>query len=98
MGLTFAIEELYATGWSTLESTGCEFDADGRLYPTVARIAREFADAGYALQIRRIDLFDCCRAEWRAPSGEASGAVVGQSEAEAAVYALAHFRRLLITA
>lgn len=93
MGLDFAIEELYASGWSTLDSTGCGCALDGRLYPTVERVRKEFEEGGLMLTIRRIDLFDCCRAEWRTLSGEAVGAVVGATEAEAAVYALAHMRR-----
>jgi hypothetical protein len=93
MGLDYAIEELLGSGWSTLDSTGCSCTPDGRLYPGVDRIVREFSDAGYELTIRRIDLFDCCRAEWRLANGQAVGAVVGQSESEAAVYALAHMRR-----
>lgn len=93
MGLDFAIEELYASGWSTLDSTGCASAPDGRLFPSVDRVRREFTGAGLDLAIRRIDLFDCFRAEWRRPSGEAVGAVVGKNEAEAAVYALAQMRR-----
>lgn len=93
MGLDFAIEELYGSGWSTLDSTGCGCGPDGRLYPSVERARREFEGCGYALTIRRIELFDCFRAEWRLASGEAIGAVVGQSESEAAVYALAQWRR-----
>lgn len=93
MGLDFAIEELFSTGWSALDSTGCSSAPDGRLYPGVDRVRREFEAAGYELTLRRIDLFDCCRAEWRLPNGQAVGAVVGQSESEAAVYALAQMRR-----
>lgn len=93
MGLDFAIEELYASGWSTLDSTGCGCAPDGRLFPGLERIRQEFAAAGYDLTIRRIDLFDCFRAEWRLPSGQAVGAVVGREEPEAAVYALASMRR-----
>lgn len=93
MGLDFAIDELYATGWTALDSSGCEHHSDGRSYPGLNRIRREFAAAGYDLSIRHIQLFDCYRAEWRDASGKAVGAVVGQSEAESAVYALSRFRR-----
>lgn len=94
MGLNFALDELYASGWSTLDSAGCEF-LEGRQYPGVPRVQREFASAGFVLSLRRVELFDCFRAEWRTESGEAAGAVVGQSETEAAVYALAQMRRRL---
>jgi hypothetical protein len=94
MGLDFAIEELYASGWSTLDSTGCGCATDGRLFPGLDRVRAEFAASGLELTIRRIDLFDCYRAEWRMPNGQAVGAVVGHNEAEAAVYALSQMRRI----
>lgn len=93
MGLDFAIEELYGSGWSTLDSTGCSCLPDGRLYPGVERVRQEFDSVGFVLNLRRIDLFDCYRAEWSLPNGQAVGAVVGHTEAEAAVYALAQMRR-----
>jgi hypothetical protein len=92
MGLNFAVDELYATGWSTLDSSGCEF-LEGRQYPGVHRVQREFAGQGFSLSIRRVELFDCFRAEWRISNGDAGGAIVAQSETEAAVYALAQLRR-----
>ena len=95
MGLNFAIEQLFATGWSALDTTGCEFH-QGRCYPGLGRVMREFAGANADLSIRKIDLFDCYRAEWRdtsGPPGNALGGVVGHTETEAAVYALAMFRR-----
>lgn len=93
MGLDFAIDELYATGWSSLDSAGCAHHADGRAYPTIDKVVQSFAARGLVLGIRHIQLFDCYRAEWRDASGVALGAVVGQSEAEAAVYALSQMRR-----
>ncbi len=93
MGLDFAIDELYASGWSGLDSTGCEHTPEGRLFPTVTRVQQEFAQSGYELSVRFAQLFDCYRAEWTDSTGAAAGAVVGQSEAEAAVYALAQLRR-----
>lgn len=93
MGLNFAIDELYATGWSALDSTGCDYAPDGRPFPTVTRCAGEFASAGFDLAIRYVQLFDCYRAEWRDGSGVAAGGVVGATESEAAVYALAQMRR-----
>lgn len=93
MGLNFAIDELYSTGWAALDSSGCEHHADGRAFPRAARIGQEFRSAGFDLGVRYIQLFDCYRAEWRDSTGQPCGAVVGQTEEEAAVYALAQMRR-----
>jgi hypothetical protein len=93
MGLEFAIDELYATGWSGLDTSGCEHHTDGRTYPDVARVRREFAESGFEFATRHVQLFDCYRAEWRDHAGDPAGAVVGRTEAEAAVYALAQLRR-----
>lgn len=93
MGLDFAIDELYAAGWSTTDLGGCEHTASGRVYPGVRRVEQEFEDAGRWLRIRYVPAFDCHRAEWSAgPGAPAEGAVVGQSPEEAAVYALARLR------
>jgi hypothetical protein len=97
MGLDFAIEELYATGWSALDSSGCKHQG-GRAYPTQERVRREFAEAGFDLTIRHIQLFDTYRAEWRDAQGQARGGVIGKSEAEVAVYALSRLRRELAAA
>jgi hypothetical protein len=93
MGLDFAIDELYASGWSTLDTSGCARHSDGRAYPSVNKITEEFRSVGYSLTVRHIQLFDCYRAEWRDETAQAQGAVVGQSAEEAAVYALSHLRR-----
>lgn len=93
MGLDFAIDELYATGWAALDSAGCAHHTDGRAFPSVARIRNEFKEAGYDLTLRHVQLFDCYRAEWRDASGDAAGAVVGRTDSEAAVYALSQMRR-----
>lgn len=93
MGLDFAIDELYATGWSALDSSGCLRHADGRWYPSAERVTAEFSSAGFALSVRHIQLFDCYRAEWKDVLGGPLGAVVGRSPDEAAVYALSHLRR-----
>ncbi len=93
MGLDFAIDELYATGWQTLDSTGCGCTPEGRLFPGVDRITQEFARSGFTLSLRRMDPFDCTRAEWADSSGRTAGGVVGSHPEEAAVYALAHLRR-----
>lgn len=96
MGLDFAIDELYATQWTPLDSAGCTHHTDGRAYPTVDRVKREFGAAGFAISLRHVQLFDCYRAEWRDGSGNPSGAVVGRTEAEAAVYALSQLRRSVV--
>lgn len=96
MGLDFAIDELYATGWNDLDSAGCEHHTDGRVYPRLERIQEEFASAGKALTVRHVELFNCYRAEWRDGAGSLGGAVVGHSASEAAVYALSQLRRSLV--
>jgi len=96
MGIDFALDELYATGWSDLDSAGCGRHADGRGYPKLDRIAQEFAAAGFEFRLRRIDLFHCFRAEWLDGEGAVQGAVVSYSDTEASVFALAQFRRQLV--
>lgn len=99
MGIDFAIDELYATGWTASDPTSCPQHDDGRVYPSVETVRAAFADAGYELSVKHIQLFDCYRAEWRdASGGGASGAVVGQTEDEASVYALSQLRRALVPA
>ena len=93
MGLDFAIDELYATGWTSLDSSGCRHHSDGRAYPNVRSVQAQFSEAGFSLALRHVQLFDCYRAEWRDPAGTPAGAVVGRSEEEAAVYALSQLRR-----
>ena len=97
MGLEFAIDELYATGWSALDTRGCEYHDDQRSFPTASRVEQEFVAAGFEFSVKHIQLFNCYRAEWREISGGQTGAVVGQTEAETAVYALSQLRRTLMT-
>lgn len=94
-GLASAIDELGATGWSALDSTGCEHLPDGREYPSLARVHQEFIQLGYELSISYVQLFDCHRAVWSDSLGDPAGAVVGSSEKEAAIYALARLRQKL---
>ncbi|MBX3385484.1 MAG: hypothetical protein KF768_02835 [Phycisphaeraceae bacterium] len=96
MSLTIALDELEATGWRTLDTSGCMYDGDGRPYPGPRRVADEFASAGFRFGLERIDRFSCVKATWQAVDGSPSGSVVGQTDQEAAVYALAHLRRLLV--
>jgi hypothetical protein len=93
VALSIAIEELRSTGWTDLDSSGCAHDAGGRVYPTIERVGREFGEAGYALTIRHVMLFDCYRAQWIDGEGRPLGAVVASSAQEAAVFALTQLRR-----
>ena len=93
MGLDFAIDELYASGWAALDTAGCKPSGDGRWVPGIERIREELGRLGLTLSTKHVQLFDCCRAEWADASGHALGSVVGSTELEAAVYALAQVRR-----
>ena len=65
MGIDIALDELLATGWSGLDSTGCSFDGVGRAYPTVGRVLQEFAAAGFDLSLTHNAQFNVHGAEWR---------------------------------
>jgi hypothetical protein len=101
MNLTFAVERLLETGWTALGEASLEHLPDGRPFPTVAAVRREFERAGLNLGLKQNFMFNCCRATW-APRGETPdpdhaeddrhGTVVGSCEREAAVYALAQLR------
>ena len=95
MNLDFSVDKLYETGWhpSKEDAGALERLPDGRLYPNVLKTQEIFAQAGYELAIRYVQLFDCFRAVWSDKSGTAAGAVVGSDECEAAVYALAQLRK-----
>lgn len=100
MNLNYAIDRLYETGWNP---SGAELEEsdDGRQFPSVISIQREFTRAGLELSIKHNLMFKCYRASW-VPIGQAAnashqsdathGAVVGSCEREAAVYALAQLR------
>jgi len=92
MGLDFAIDALYSTGWSGLDTAGCGQHADGRAYPQPDRVREEFRALGADLTLRHVDGFECFRAEWTG-ADQTPRWVVGTTEAEAAIYALAQFRR-----
>lgn len=101
MILNYAVERLYDTGWNP--STGGDLDRlpDGRRFPSVLAVQREFARAGLELRVKHNLMFSCYRSTW-APIGEPlddshaadekHGTVVGACEREAAVYALAQLR------
>jgi hypothetical protein len=99
MGIAIALDELLATGWSGLDSTGCVFDDTGRAYPAAQRVQQEFSAAGFELSLTHNDRFKVHGAEWReAGSRDIAGSVISSSREEAAVYALAQLRRSLATA
>jgi hypothetical protein len=101
MVLQYAVERLYQTGWLPDPSIDLDTLPDGRTFPSVLAVHREFARAGLELQINHKLTFSCYRATW-CPAGELlndaavaderHGTVVGACEREAAVYALAQLR------
>lgn len=101
MNIDYAVDRLYEVGWSPSYEAELEEMPDGRKVPSIQAVQREFAHAGLTLSIKHNMMFDCYRATW-APAGETPdetgrgddrhGTVVGSSEMEAAVYALAQLR------
>lgn len=101
MILEYAVERLYQTGWFPEGSMENDALPDGRPFPSVMAVQREFARAGLDLQIKHNLMFSCYRATW-APAGEPlsdthaaddrHGTVVGACPREAAVYALSQLR------
>ena len=101
MNLAYAVDRLYQVGWENCEESDVETLPDGRRFPSVSAVQREFAQAGLELSIKHNAAFKCFRATW-APSGEGlddkhatddrHGTVIGACEREAAVYALAQLR------
>ena len=107
MNLAYAVDRLYDGGW--LADAGDELETlpDGRAFPSVIAVQREFARAGLELAIKHNLMFSCYRATW-APIGEPldpahaadarHGTVIGACEREAAVYALAQLRASAVPA
>ena len=102
MKLEFAVDRLYEAGWlPAYPSEGLDTLPDGRRFPSVLAVQREFARAGLELSIKHNLVFNCYRATW-APAGQPldpthaaddkHGTVIGACEREAAVYALAQLR------
>ena len=100
MNLDYAVERLLDTGWCPNAEMDLERLSDGRPYPSVLAVQREFGRAGLELAIKHNLVFGCFRASW-APVGEKDrserddtrhGTVIGACEREAAVYALAQLR------
>ena len=102
MKLHFAVDRLYEEGWLPSDMpSGLESLPDGRKFPSVLSVQREFAQAGLELAIKHNIMFSCYRATWAPvgepldPSHEADekhGTVIGACEREAAVYALAQLK------
>jgi hypothetical protein len=102
VNLTYAVDRLYEIGWLPEAEMELERLPDGRRYPTVLAVQREFARAGLELAIKQNLVFKCYRAAW-APAGEplgdgdasddSHGTVVGACQREAAVYALSQLRQ-----
>ena len=99
MNLVYAVERLLETGWTPIDQE-TERLPDGRPYPSVPAVQKEFSRSGLDLTIKHNLVFGCYRATW-APAGEMAsegqtderhGTVVGSCEREAAVYALAQVR------
>lgn len=101
MNLAYAIDRLYDTGWTPSHTDELETLPDGRLFPSVFSVQREFAAAGLELAIKHNIMFSCYRATW-GPAGEPldpahaaderHGTIIGACEREASVYALAQLR------
>lgn len=101
MNLTYAVERLLDAGWLPSGDMDLERLPDGRSFPTIFTIQREFSRVGLELSIKQNLIFNCYRATW-APVGEPldpsraaderHGTVIGDCEREAAVYALAQLR------
>jgi len=93
MTLVYAIDALYEAGFCPTHDMDLETLPDGRAFPSVLAVQNEFAKAGFELAIKHNLVFNCYRATWSrvAPNGVAveHGTVVGATELEAAVYALA---------
>ena len=99
MNLVYAVERLNDTGWTPLDQD-LELLPDGRRFPSILAVQREFNRAGLELTIKHNMVFGCFRATW-APAGEIGsegrtderhGTVIGSCEREAAVYALSQLR------
>ena len=101
MNLTYAVDRLYQTGWHPSTFADLERLDDGRSFPSILMVQREFARAGLELAIKHNLMFNCYRATW-APVGEPlddahaaddrHGTVIGTCQREAAVYALSQLR------
>ena len=94
MTIEFAVDELYQTGWSPLDTAGCNRDSQGRWFPTLDRVQREVDQLGATLELEDSSGFGCSTATWTA--GGESGRCIASTPAEAAVHALAQARRSVL--
>jgi hypothetical protein len=104
MNLDFAVDRLFESGWAPVfgDSDPYETLAVGRRFPGLGAIRREFERAGLNLIFKHNLMFNTHRATWSpinelndaTPAQEARryGTVIGSSEQEAAVCALAQLR------
>lgn len=98
MNLDYAVERLYESGWTPAAGAEIETLANGRPFPSMESITREFESAGLVLAVSHNPQFNCFRATWTPanPMDDAEeahrGTVIGISAREAAVYALAQLR------
>jgi hypothetical protein len=93
MNISFAVDRLYETGWLPTSEIQLDKLPNGLRYPTVSAVQKLFEEAGAVLTLKPHLMFGCWRGEWSSLNGEdLRGTVVGASEAEAAVYALANLR------
>src|SRR4051812_41763442 len=99
MSLSYAVERLYQAGWKA-DHESLQRLPDGRCYPDIQAIQNDFAASGLRLVLKENTRFKCAQATWAPvgekidsahPQDERHGTVVGASEPEAAVYALAQF-------
>jgi hypothetical protein len=102
MSLQIAVDRLYETGWTPAAGEETESAPDGRVFPGLLSIQRTFFAAGLELAIKHNLVFNCYRATWYpigqplegwATADATHGTVVGQTDVEAAVYALAQLRQ-----
>jgi hypothetical protein len=106
MSIDYAVNRLYDVGWLPAMEVDLDTLPDGRRCPSLEAVRREFHRAGLELSIKHNLIFNCHQATW-APLGEPldpkrapddqHGTVVGDSDREAAVYALAQLRTTLAT-
>jgi hypothetical protein len=101
MNLAYAVERLLDTGWTPSMEVDVDRLPDGRGFPSVIAVQREFSRAGLELSIKQNLMFGCYRATWgpvgepldpSAQTDERHGTVIGTCEREAAVYALSQLR------
>lgn len=102
MTLEYAVERLYETGWTAVEENDIETLSDGRKFPSVAAVKRQFDEVGLSLSIKHNLMFNCFHAAWtpRDPGNTDAhpGTVIGACDREAAVYALAQLRESMAMA